>query len=63
MSECNWLNPKKPKAQKVGMQKSRVKTMLIAFFYDNDMIHHKFVLEKQTVNGRFYKEVIKRLIA
>jgi transposase len=26
-------------------------------------IHHEFVQEKQTVNGRFYKEVIKGLIA
>jgi hypothetical protein len=58
-----WLSPKEPKAQKVIMQKSRVKTMLTAFFYDKDIIHHKFVPEKQTTNGKFYKEMIKRLFA
>jgi hypothetical protein len=29
---ATWWSPKKPKAQKVRMQKSRVKTMLTAFF-------------------------------
>jgi transposase len=33
------------------------------FFYAKGIIHHEFVSEKQTVNGKFYKEVIKRLIA
>jgi hypothetical protein len=46
------------------MQKSRVKTMLTAFFfYAKGIIPHVFVMEKQTVDGKFYKEVIKRLIA
>jgi hypothetical protein len=26
-------------------------------------MHHEFLLEKQNVNGKFYQEVIKRLIA
>jgi hypothetical protein len=42
------------------MQKSMVKTKLTAFFYAKGIISHKFVSEKQTVNGKFYKEVIKR---
>lgn len=45
------------------MQKSQVKTRMTAFFYAKGIIHHEFVPEKQTVNGKFYKEVIKRLIA
>jgi hypothetical protein len=45
------------------MQKPWVKTMLTAFFNAEDIIHHEFVPEKQTVNGKFYKEAIKRLIA
>jgi histone-lysine N-methyltransferase SETMAR len=49
-------------AQKVRMQKSRLKTMLNALF-DAKGIHHKFVPKKQTVNGKFYKDVMKRLIA
>jgi hypothetical protein len=42
--------------------KSQVK-MLTAFFYAKGIIHHEFVLEKQTESGKFYNEVIKRLIA
>jgi hypothetical protein len=41
---ATWLSPKKPKAQKMRMQKSQVKTMLTAFFYAEGIIHHRFVL-------------------
>jgi hypothetical protein len=43
-------------AQKLRMQKSRVKKMLTEFFYVKGIIHHEFVPEKQTVNGKFHKE-------
>jgi hypothetical protein len=36
---ATWLSPKKPKAQKMRMQKSRVKTTLTAFFYAKGIIH------------------------
>jgi hypothetical protein len=49
-------------AQKVRMQKSQMKAMLTDFLYAKDIIDHEFVPEKQTVNGKFYKEVIKRLV-
>jgi hypothetical protein len=48
-------------ARKVRMQKLRMKTMLAVFFDAKD-IHHKFMPEKQTVNGKFHKEVIRRLV-
>jgi hypothetical protein len=35
------------------MQKSRMKTMLAAFFDAKGIIYHEFVPEKQTVNGNF----------
>jgi hypothetical protein len=50
-------------AQKVRMQKSRMKTMLTEFVYAKGIIHHEYVPENQTVNGKYYKKVIKRLIA
>jgi hypothetical protein len=34
--------------------------MLTAFFDAEGIVHQEFVPEKQTVNGNFYKEVIKR---
>jgi hypothetical protein len=37
--------------------------MLTAFSDTEGIIHHEFVPEKQIVNGKFYKEVIKILIA
>jgi hypothetical protein len=41
------------------MQKSRVRTMLTAFLYAKEIIHHEFLPEKQNVNGKFYEEMIK----
>jgi hypothetical protein len=37
--------------------------VLTEFFDAKGIIHHEFVLKKQPVNGKFYKEVIERLIA
>jgi hypothetical protein len=60
---ATWSSPKKPKAQKVGMQKSRAKIMLTAFFLILKLfVRHEFEPEKQNINGNFYKEVIKRSI-
>jgi hypothetical protein len=60
---ATWLSPTILKARKVRMQKSRVRTMLTAFFDAKDIIHLGFVPEKLTVNGKSHKEVIRRLIA
>jgi [histone H3]-lysine36 N-dimethyltransferase SETMAR len=56
-----WLGPKSPKPQKVRIQKSKVKTMLIAFFDAKGLIHHEFVPEGQTITGNFYVKVMARL--
>jgi hypothetical protein len=67
--ECLWRtsvfewHESSKAAQKVRMQKWRVKIMLTEFFDAEGIIHDKSVPEKQTVNGEFYKEVIRRLIA
>jgi hypothetical protein len=44
---ATWSSPKKLKAQKARMQKSRVKTMLTSFFVAKGIIHHEFVPEKR----------------
>jgi hypothetical protein len=46
-------------AHKVRMQKSRVKTMLTAFFYAESIIHHEFVLEKQTLTVSFIRRWLR----
>jgi histone-lysine N-methyltransferase SETMAR len=35
---------------------------IYCIFYDKGIIHHEFVPEKRTVNGKLYKEATKRLI-
>jgi hypothetical protein len=45
------------------MQKLQVKTMLTAFFDAKRYHSSQICARKQTINGKFYKEVIKRLIA
>ena len=44
------------------MQRSQVKAMLITFFDHQRIVHHEFVLQGQTVNQHFYKEVLTRLV-
>jgi hypothetical protein len=50
-------------AQKMRMQKSRVKTMLTAFFLCWRHYSPWICVGKMTLNCKFYKEVIKRLFA
>jgi hypothetical protein len=40
------------------MQKWQVQTMLTPFLDAKGIIHKKFVPEKQTINSKFYQEVI-----
>jgi hypothetical protein len=49
--------------EKLRMQKLLMKTTLTAFCDAKGIIHHEFMPEKQTVNDKFHKEVIKRLVA
>lgn len=37
--------------------------MYFVFFDAKDVVHHEFLLEKQIVNDKFYKEMMKRVIA
>jgi len=49
------------KRQKVRLQKSQVKTMLVCFYDSKGIIHSEFVPEGQTVTGSFYLSVLERL--
>lgn len=57
-----WRSPSSPRPTKCRAEKSKVKTMLIAFFDKDGMIHKEFVPAGQTVNATFYLEVLKRLL-
>ncbi|XP_011880667.1 PREDICTED: putative uncharacterized protein FLJ37770 [Vollenhovia emeryi] len=56
-----WHTPAEPRPKKARMSKSRIKTMLIVFFYVRGIVHHEFVPPGTTVNAAFYLEVLKRL--
>jgi histone-lysine N-methyltransferase SETMAR len=57
-----WRSPSSPRPIKSRLQKSRIKTLIIAFFDSNGMIDQEFVPEGQTVNAEFYEAVLKRLL-
>lgn len=43
------------------MSKSKIKSMLICFFYSQGIIHREFVFQGQTANQHFYLKVLERL--
>ena len=57
-----WKSVSLPRPKKARMQRSQVKVMLIIFFDHQEMVHHEFVPQGPTVNQRFYKVVLTRLI-
>jgi transposase len=46
---------------KARKSRSKIKTMLIIFFDIRGVVHHEYILASQTVNAKFYVEVLKRL--
>ena len=55
-------SPSSPRPKKSRLQKSKVKTMLIALFDSYGIIHKEFVPVDQTINSAFYEEVLKLLL-
>jgi hypothetical protein len=58
MSGCRLAESKGTESSESENGKSRSKTMLTASVYANGTLQHNFVVKKQTVNAKFYKEVI-----
>ena len=57
-----WKSVSSPRPKKARLQCSQVKVMLITFFDHQEIVHHEFVLQGQTVNQHFYKEVLTCLV-
>jgi hypothetical protein len=57
-----WRSPSSPRPKMSRLQKSKVKTLLIAFFDSNGIIHKEFVPAGQTVNSELYEQVLKWLL-
>ena len=56
-----WHTKSSPHPKKARMSRSRVKNMIIVFFYSRGIVHKEFVPPVQTVNHAFYKYVLERL--
>lgn len=56
-----WKTPSSPRPKKARQVRSNIKSMLIIFFDIRGIVHKEFVPPGQTVNGKFYCEVLRRL--
>ena len=59
--QSKWNTASSPWPKKAWQVKSNVKTMLIAFFNNDGLVHHEYVPRGQMVNKEFYKTVLQRL--
>ena len=53
-----WSTSSSPRPKKTEQVKSNIKTMLIAFFDIDGLVHQEFVPRGQTVNKEFYKTIL-----
>jgi len=57
-----WKPPISPRQKKASHVRSNAKSMFIIFLSDiRGIVHKEFIPPDQTVNGKFYCEVLKRL--
>ena len=56
-----WKSADSPRRKKARQVRSKVKGMLIVFFYMEDIAHYEYIPQGQTVNRQFYLQVLKRL--
>ena len=57
-----WCSPISPWPKKSRLQKSKVQTLLNAFFDNKSIIHKEFVPSVQTINAAFYQAVLNLLL-
>jgi hypothetical protein len=56
-----WKKPSSPRPKKASKVRSNVKTILIAFFDAEGLVHHEFLLQRQTMNQTALITVLQRL--
>ena len=57
----HWKTPTSPRAKKARMSKSKLKVMLIVFFDIKGIVMIEWVPQGQTVNQKYYIEVLTKL--
>ncbi|UYV65939.1 hypothetical protein LAZ67_3005932 [Cordylochernes scorpioides] len=56
-----WIERGEPKPKKARFTKSKVKTLLVTFFYINGLVHHEFIPFGRTINQEVYLVIMRRL--
>jgi histone-lysine N-methyltransferase SETMAR len=56
-----WKTPSSPRPKKARQVRSDVKTILIAFFEAEGLMHHELLHQRQTKNQTVYVNILKRL--
>ncbi|UYV82917.1 hypothetical protein LAZ67_22001379 [Cordylochernes scorpioides] len=56
-----WIERGEPKPKKARFTKSKVKTLLVTFFYINGLVHHEFIPFGRTINQEVYLGILRRL--
>jgi len=57
-----WKSTTSPRPKKARQVKSNVKSMIITFFEVKGTVHKEFVPTGQSVNSRFYCDILRRKI-
>lgn len=60
-ASSQWKTPSSPRPKKARQVKSKIKTMIIVFFDVRGIVHREFVPPGETVNQKFYLDVLRRL--
>jgi len=61
LQSAQWKTANSSRPKKFHRSKSRVKAMLLTFFYVRGIVHYEFVPTGQTVNQVYYLEILERL--
>jgi len=61
LQSLQWKSPGSPRPKKTRMHKSKLKTMLICFFDQEEIVHREFVPPGMTVNADYYRDVLRML--
>ncbi|UYV80685.1 K02A2.6-like [Cordylochernes scorpioides] len=56
-----WIERGEPKPKKARFTKSKVKTLLVTFFYINGLVHHEFIPFGRTIIQEVYLGIMRRL--
>ncbi|UYV77659.1 hypothetical protein LAZ67_15001841 [Cordylochernes scorpioides] len=56
-----WIERGESKPKKARFTKSKVKTLLVTFFYINGLVHHEFIPLGRTINQEVYLGITRRL--